>query len=325
MMNLVKLNDYFKIHNGLAKSNLKVSNLKIDANFIPYIRPAKCYENSLDGYVDKDLIQKNKIFSSGTIYISTDGEGSHSYSYVSCFEFVPNSNVIALVPKIELSLVEKLFYANCITSNRFKFSYSRKPKKNRIKDLLIPSKDSIPSFVYNKKIKTISKEALINKKFELNTKNWGKFLLSDFFNISGTKTTTIKNLQKSGDGDYPYITTKATNNGCAGFYSIYTEKGNVITVDSAVLGYASYQHNNFSASDHVEKLTPKFELNKYIALFFTVILNREQYRFNYGRKASQERLKNLFISLPKTAGNKPDWQFMENYIKSLPYSKNLEN
>jgi len=90
-------------------------------------------------------------------------------------------------------------------------------------------------------------------------------------------------------------------------------------VDSAVLGYCSYQPLPFSASDHVEKLIPKFKINKYIALFLTTIINLEQYRYNYGIKCSQIRMRKLKIKLPVKNG-KPNWEFMERYIKSLPYS-----
>jgi hypothetical protein len=78
--------------------------------------------------------------------VSTDGQGSHTYTYVSSFEFVPNSNVAVLIPKEEMSLQEKLYYAACITNNRFKFSYGRKPKGERLKDILLPK--SAPSFVF---------------------------------------------------------------------------------------------------------------------------------------------------------------------------------
>lgn len=218
---------------------------------------------------------------------------------------------------------KKLFYVNCITNNRFKFSYSRKPKEKRISSLLIPSKDSIPSFVYKQKIENVSKHALCDDKIELNKEMWKEFILEILFDISGTKTTKLNILEKNGKGKYPYITTKAKNNGCDGFYNLRTESGNVITIDSAVIGYASYQLEDFSASDHVEKLTLRHTLNKYIAMFLTTILNKEQYRFHYGRKASQDRLKNLSIKLPTTAQGLPDWEFMENYIKSLPYSASL--
>ena len=63
-------------------------------------------------------------------------------------------------------------------------------------------------------------------------------------------------------------------------------------------------------------------------MFLITIINREQYRYSYGRKASQKKLKNSKIKLPaiKNAQGEyePDWQFMEDYIKSLPYSKCLE-
>jgi len=148
------------------------------------------------------------------------------------------------------------------------------------------------------------------------------FKVPDLFDIKGTKTTPIKRLKEYGIGEYPYVTTQATNNGVAGFYDYFTENGNVLTIDSAVLGYCSYQSKNFSASDHVEKLIPKFKMNKYIALFLTTIINQEQFKYNYGRKAAQMRLEKISIKLP-AKNNNPDWVFMERYIKSLPYSSSI--
>ena len=89
------------------------------------------------------------------------------------------------------------------------------------------------------------------------------------------------------------------------------------------LGQCSYQATDLSSGDHIEKLIPKFDLNPYVALFLTTVLNTEQYRYSYGRKASQGRLRRHSIMLP-SRGNEPDWQMMENFIKSLPYSTSLE-
>ena len=148
------------------------------------------------------------------------------------------------------------------------------------------------------------------------------FKLKTLFKITGTKTTPLIELEEHEVGKYPYVTTQATNNGVEGFYDYYTEEGNVLTVDSAVLGYCSYQPLEFSASDHVEKLIPKFSMNKYVAVFISTIINTEQYRYNYGRKRSQERMRKSYIKLPSKSG-KPDLKFMENYIKSLPYSSSI--
>ena len=166
-----------------------------------------------------------------------------------------------------------------------------------------------------------------NNKLELNTKEWLWFRYNELFTITGSKTTSRDELEAYGIGKYPYVTTQAVNNGIEGFFDYYTEAGNILTVDSAVLGYCSYQKMNFSASDHVEKLIPKFSMSKYVALFLTTIINREQYRYNYGRKSSQKKMRFSKIKLPaiKTADGEyePDWQWMEDYIKGLPYSSSL--
>jgi type I restriction enzyme M protein len=158
---------------------------------------------------------------------------------------------------------------------------------------------------------------------ELKVAGWKEFLFEDLFEITGSKTTSIHDLEDYGEGKYPFVTTQATNNGIEGFYDCHTEAENVLTVDSAVFGFCAYQPLSFTASDHVEKLIPKFILNRYLALFLTTIINNEQYRYNYGRKASQTRLKERSIKLPATTQGQPDWQFMENYIKSLPYSSSI--
>jgi len=54
----------------------------------------------------------------------------------------------------------------------------------------------------------------------------------------------------------------------------------------------------------------------------TTIINMEQYKYNYGRKCSQARIKTISIKLP-TKNNNPDFTYMENYIKSLNYSASL--
>jgi len=175
----------------------------------------------------------------------------------------------------------------------------------------------------SKKIQDLVYKPAITQKLKLDTSKWNSYALNDLFKITGSRTTPLLELQECGAGKYPFVTTQATNNGVESFYDYFTEKGNIIVVDSAVLGYCSYQPFDFSASDHVEKLIPKFDMDKYTALFLTAILNKEQYRYNYGRKASQARLKQRSIKLPTTSSKNPDWDFMKNYIKSLPYSVNL--
>jgi type I restriction enzyme M protein len=136
----------FYVKNGLSSDKVEVFEDSTNEYDIRYLRPSQTYQGSIAGYVDRRSVQDKYIFGEDTIYVSTDGQGSHTYSYVSSFEFVPNSNVAVLLPKRDMSINEKLYYSLCITINRFKYSYGRKPKGNRLKALLIPNNP--PAFIY---------------------------------------------------------------------------------------------------------------------------------------------------------------------------------
>ena len=135
---LVPLSDLFYVENGLAASNLIRSKTKRSDNWIPFIRPSYRQSTSIDAYVNKFLVPQEKVFPKGTLYVSTNGQGSHTYSYVSATEFVANSDVAVLKPKRPMTLREKLFYAMCISKNRFKFSYGRKPKGEKLESIMLP-------------------------------------------------------------------------------------------------------------------------------------------------------------------------------------------
>lgn len=150
-------------------------------------------------------------------------------------------------------------------------------------------------------------------------KKWIEFPLDSLFIISGSKTSPKLELDLKEVGKYPYITTAATNNGVNGYSNNFTEIGNVISVDSAVTGQAFYQEQNFTASDHVEKLIPLFEMNEKIALFIVTVLNKtsEIYGYAYNEKRSQTSLKKEKIPLPVDESNLPDWNFMEDYMTKI--------
>lgn len=118
----IQLKELFDPKNGIASSLVKRYKYKKYEYCIPYVRPSNNQETSIDAYVDRTEVPPQYIFPEYTLYVSTDGQGSHTYSYVSIFEFVPNSNVTVLIPKREMTLQEKIYYALAITRNRFKGS-----------------------------------------------------------------------------------------------------------------------------------------------------------------------------------------------------------
>lgn len=172
------------------------------------------------------------------------------------------------------------------------------------------------------KIENFVKEVKQTKKVD--TSKWKEFKIVELFDVGGTTTTPVKKIRENS-GNFPYVTTQATNNGIRFYSSIHTEKGNVLVVDSAVLGWMSYQEEDFAASDHVEKLTPKFKLNKERGLFIISVWNAiySQKVFNYKKKASQRAIRECVVPLPSNKKGEPDWQYMEKFIKSM--YKKIEN
>ena len=126
-------------------------------------------------------------------------------------------------------------------------------------------------------------------------------------------------------GETPFIGAIDANNGYRQFVSIEpNHEGETITVNyNGSVAEAFYQAESFWASDDVNVLYPKFDMNAYTAMFICALIRRERFRFNYGRKWHLDRMNESIIRLPTTATKEPDWAAMEGYIKSLPYSTSI--
>ncbi|MCL2331052.1 MAG: restriction endonuclease subunit S [Proteobacteria bacterium] len=308
----MRIGDLFNLYqgNGFELINMSVDN-NSDVNFV-----ARTSENN--GVVARVARVDKKPFPAGAISVAVGG--SVLSSFVQDKQFYTGFHVLVLMPKSEMSLEEKLFYCHAIKMNAYRYSYGRQANKT-LKNINLPP---LPKWLKDYKIGYAPIITNVKRKdMLLDVRKWEHYYLSCLFDVSGTKTTKVSDLETFGAGKFPYITTQSTNNGVAGFYDYFTEKGNVLVIDSAVAGFCSYQEMDFSASDHVEKLSPKFQLNKYIGLFISSVINMERYRYSYGRKFNQIKIRDTKIKLPADATGSPDWAYMESYIKSLPHSDNI--
>ena len=160
------------------------------------------------------------------------------------------------------------------------------------------------------------------EKMKLNTQDWKWFEVGKILVCNSTKHSIIYD-QK--DGSTPLVSRSAANNGITALVDADMDtinNGNCITIGAEGL-YAFYQPRDFVSGVKVYTLRHN-RLNPYNALFLCVILNREVYRYSYGNARILEKIKKEKIKLPVTPSGEPDWKFMEDYIKSLPFSKNIE-
>lgn len=164
-------------------------------------------------------------------------------------------------------------------------------------------------------------------KISLEDREWKWFCLGDakYFNVRRGASSYIKNM---AIGDVPYVSTTRENNGITAYVSESNRKGNLITLAyDGSIGACFYQEDEFFASEKIVTIeTVQYPLNKFLALFLIPILKLESEMYSYGgRKWTVEKqLKETMIKLPvDDNGNEPDYKFMEDFIKSLPFSCNI--
>ncbi|QCD44376.1 N-6 DNA methylase [Campylobacter mucosalis] len=167
-----------------------------------------------------------------------------------------------------------------------------------------------------------------SKNTKLNISEWQEFKLEELFDIvRGDRIVHNEDYFDTQDETYKYpvITTTTANNGVDGYYEFSNCDGNCIISSGEASGlFTTYQENPCWALDTVRIYKPKgFSMNKYLGIFFATQLTYNMYLFSYGRKAKPSNMYSLSIKLPVDLDKNPDWEFIENYIKSLPYGDRI--
>ena len=191
----------------------------------------------------------------------------------------------------------------------------------------------------------------------LNTEIWQEFKMSSLFEMkNGFFNNKPEAVYERTESSIPFLGATAENNGITDYCDIESIKsssktgendntlegkifeGNCITItNNGSVCYAYFQPKIFTSSHDETICIPRFELNMPRAIFICSIINKERYKWSYGRKLHDiNKSKNIIIKLPiqynidgsplidntfkySDKGYVPDWQFMEDYIKSLHY------
>ena len=313
---MLKVSELFDVRYGV---NLELNNLQLNSFGINFVSRTS-QNNGVSAKVNK--IPSLTPIPSGTISVACGG--SVMESFLQPEPYYSGRDLFYLTPKTSLSVEQKLFYCNCLRANKYKYNYGRQANRT-LKDIIIPDPDSIPSWVNKVNISTLNnfKQRITkNKNFELNTITWLSFTYDNIFSINRGEAYYKKDMVL---GNYPYISASSKNNGVTAFVNRSNFKGNKISLSyDGSIGEAFYQKEDFFASEKIAILDIKnHKLTPFIAMFIIPLLRHEKFRYNYGLKWSIEsRMKKSIIKLP--VKNKiPDWQFMEYYVKSLPFSFQL--
>lgn len=313
-MKLVKINEIFDV---IYPKTLVLSSLEEAEDGINFVSSSG-KNNGVSTTVN--LKKGIKVYPSGAITVAL--KGSVLSAFVQNKTFYCAHQIAVLINKLELNEVEKLIYCNYIKANKYRFNFGRQADKT-FKSIEIPHLNEVRNIARKFKLpEGPTKNPKISLRLNLNDRDWEWFIYEDIFSIYKGKRLTKFNME---DGETPFVGAIDSNNGVSEYINnkpIFS--GNTITVSyNGSVAEAFYQSVPYWASDDINILSSDSIFNPYIGMFLTTLIKQEKYRFNYGRKWHKARMEKSKIKLPINSEGKPDWQFMENYIKSLPYSSNL--
>ena len=273
----------------------------------------------LNGVVGKvDLTDGVAPFPAG--YITVALGGSVLSSFVQKDPFYTAFHIMVLEPKRDMTFQEKLFYCMCIQHNAYRYSYGRQANKT-LKDIEVP--DNAPEWVNSTPIAPITTHNISPKLPQ--QRQWAEYRMGDLFRfVKGRRLTKADMIE----GDTNYLGAISENNGVRQHIQVEPEDinpANCITVNyNGSVGEAFYQAEPFWASDDVNILyADGWEMNKYNALFIVTVIKANRYRFSYGRKWTLEKMKDTILKLPQSEDGTPDFAYMEDYIKALPYGDRI--
>ena len=234
------------------------------------------------------------------------------------FKFSYGRNCCANLPDIELYLPIKYNRDGTVfIDNSHKYS----------DDGVAPDWQFMEDYIKSLNHKPLTTKNKPHNNSSLNVNKWKMFRVGDLFNIRPTKTVDGVSADDCVGHGYPLVVNSAENNGVAGFCDIEpTEQGNIITFSDTTDGNTFfYQPAPFIGFAHVQGMYPKKKgITKSVMLFIcSMLMFDSKGRYNYGRKMRRDIISDVILKLPASASGDPDWQFMEEYIKALPYGDRL--
>lgn len=321
------IGDYFDVY--LSSGDLKIDDC--EPGNIPLISSGST-NNGIVGYIDEKGDGKAQIFKANCITVDMF---CNTFYQNGDFYAVSHGRVNILCPKFKCNLQIGLFICSIIKKEQFKYSYGRAVYSSEIARMIIklPSTpDNEPDWNYMEQyIKSLNHKPIATANrggygsHTLGVETWKDFCLGDYFEIKKGKRLTS---DEQTEGSTPYIGAIDSNNGIANYIGQDAiHAGNTISLSyNGSVGEAFYQPKPFWATDDVNVLYFREEngvaFNKYIALFVCAVLRQEKYRYSYGRKWVLESMKSTVIKLPEKSGD-PNWSYMEDYMKSLPYGDRI--
>ena len=294
-----------------------------------------------------NYIGQNPIHQGNTISLSYNGSVGEAFYQPE--PYWATDDVNALYPRFKgFNNYIGLFMVAVIRQEKYRFSYGRKwtLENMKVTEICLPIKhnDNGSCYIDNTKqyseygyvpdwkfmedyIKSLHYKRLTTKitnlqRTSLETFKWKEILLSKYFDIF---PGIYHYPEEYEEGETPYYSASNENNGVGSYIDLEPDFDGNCIVAGKIGCTAYYAPKPFCATSDVNVFKPRFNMSSYVALFLVSIINyNENYKWAYGRQCRVGNSKKIVVKLPVDDNGEPDWQFMEDYIKLLPYSDRLD-
>ncbi len=290
-----KINDFFVVKKGMGAYREQLA-----VGQTPLIS-ATNFNNGVNA-----LVEHEPIFKAPAITV----ERVTGQAFVQLIDFITVPDDLAvLVPRKEVSLEFLYSIASQINLTKWRYSYGRKLTPPRIENI------EIQNVSLKKKVNLDSYFPKKHKKILIKYQaKFSEVPTSKFFNIERGDFHAIDQLDS---GNTPTVSRTIEDNGVVGYFEIpenaKTYPKGTITV-STVSGHAFLQLRDFIATDNVLILSPQKKLNLTTLFFIAVMLNRERWRFSYGRQAYKRVFDKSNIFMPMKTKDEIDEKIIEKIM-----------
>lgn len=315
--------------------NCKCSNASelIDGDEIFYIGAKK-----EDVGVMKKVARDESLVTKGNcIIFICDGQGSVGYSNYIERDFIGSTTLTAGYND-HLNQYVGLFLVSVLDLQRPKYSFGRKYRKHLSHTTIkLPTKDGEPDYNYmetymkslhHKEITTSVKSA--SQDIQLDTTQWKEFEIKDVFDVQYGINMELVNCEvvdQNSENAVNFVARTASNNGVVAkvkkIDGVQPQPAGLITCAGGGSVLSTFiQTEDFYSGRDLYLLIPKFDMSIFSKLFCCTVIEANKYRFNYGRQANKS-IPNLIVKLPSNSDGTPDFDYMDTFMKMLPYSDKI--
>jgi hypothetical protein len=319
-----KISDLFFIKSGDFHATKE-----LDPGTIPLISCGDI-DNGLVGYFD---IPTDKRYQH---MITVAYNGQPLLAKFHPYEFGAKDDVAVLRPQKPMLDSTLLYIAAELNLGKWRYSYGRKCFREKLENVQIqvPVRRINGSTVIDEKAiadyfsVTFTDIKPYKHKPESVTPpvlNWREFTISELFTV---KRGDFHSLASLDPGAHRTVSRITQDNGTVGYFD-RPEKAKVypsgsITV-STVGGDAFFQINDYIATDNILILTPTHQVNPETLVFIAFALNREKWRYSYGRQCYKTKFEAITkVWLPVDKDGNLDEPKIKAFVENTAYWQRIK-